>query len=77
MFIPGAEPNHPDSRIFIPTNLSAQFIKLGPDGHLRANGWKQSDWEEVADLLIGWSSFPNDLSNVDDCQYRPAGVREI
>ena len=69
MFIPGAEPNHPDSRIFIPTNLSAQFIKLGPDGHLRANGWKQSDWEEVADLLIGWSSFPNDLSNVDDCQY--------
>ncbi|KAL6329014.1 hypothetical protein AAG906_007304 [Vitis piasezkii] len=68
VFVHGAGPNYPDSRISIPKDLSAQFIKLGPDGHLRAYGWKESDWEEVADLLE-WSSFPNDLSDVDDCQY--------
>ncbi|CBI22039.3 unnamed protein product, partial [Vitis vinifera] len=49
-FIHGADPNYPDSRIFIATDLSAQFIKLGPDGHLRAYGWKNNSWE-AADLL--------------------------
>ncbi|KAJ9686065.1 hypothetical protein PVL29_015108 [Vitis rotundifolia] len=68
VFIHGADPNYPDSTISILKDLSAQFIKLGPDGHLRAYGWKESDWEEVADLL-GLPSFPNDLSDLDDCQY--------
>uniref|UniRef100_F6H542 Receptor-like serine/threonine-protein kinase n=1 Tax=Vitis vinifera TaxID=29760 RepID=F6H542_VITVI len=68
VIIHGAEQNHPDSRISIPANLSAQFIKLGPDGHLRAYGWKDYDWE-AADLLTDWLSFPNHLSDVDDCQY--------
>ncbi|XP_034701073.1 G-type lectin S-receptor-like serine/threonine-protein kinase SD2-5 [Vitis riparia] len=67
-FIHGADPNYPDSRISIPTDFSAQFIKLGPDGHLRAYRWKGSDWE-AADLLTEWLSFPNHLSDVDDCQY--------
>uniref|UniRef100_F6H549 Receptor-like serine/threonine-protein kinase n=1 Tax=Vitis vinifera TaxID=29760 RepID=F6H549_VITVI len=67
-FIHGADPNYPDSRIFIATDLSAQFIKLGPDGHLRAYGWKNNSWE-AADLLTDWLSFPNHLSDVDDCQY--------
>ncbi|KAL6328920.1 hypothetical protein AAG906_007210 [Vitis piasezkii] len=68
VIIHGAEENHPDSRISIPANLSAQFIKLGPDGHLRAYGWKDYYWE-AADLLTDWLSFPNHLSDVDDCQY--------
>ncbi|XP_034701355.1 G-type lectin S-receptor-like serine/threonine-protein kinase SD2-5 [Vitis riparia] len=67
-FIHGADPNYPDSRILIPTNLSAQFIKLEPDGHLRAYGWKDYDWE-AADLLTEWLSFPTHPSVVDDCLY--------
>ncbi|KAL8506347.1 hypothetical protein ACS0TY_017284 [Phlomoides rotata] len=52
-------PQNQDIRIPIPPARSAQFIKFGPDGHLRVFQWSDS-WREVADLLT---------SDFDPCSY--------
>lgn len=43
-----------------PASSPAQFMKLDPDGHLRAYQWVVGDWNEVADLLTPY---------VGDCGY--------
>lgn len=43
----------------IPQASSAQYMKFGPDGHLRVYEWL-SEWKEVADLLTGY---------LGDCNY--------
>ena len=46
----------------IPSAVSAQYMKLGADGHLRVYQWQESTstWNDVADVLKG---------NIDDCGY--------
>ncbi|KAH0653841.1 hypothetical protein KY289_031519 [Solanum tuberosum] len=34
-----------------PTNSTTQFIKMGPDGHLKVYQWSVVDWNEVSDIL--------------------------
>ncbi|XP_056171465.1 G-type lectin S-receptor-like serine/threonine-protein kinase SD2-5 [Syzygium oleosum] len=47
------------SVILVPRASSAQYMKLGSDGHLRVYEWV-SQWKEVADLLTGF---------LGDCAY--------
>ncbi|XP_009778145.1 G-type lectin S-receptor-like serine/threonine-protein kinase SD2-5 [Nicotiana tabacum] len=35
-----------------PATSTAQFMKLGPDGHLRVYQWAVIDWKEVSDILM-------------------------
>lgn len=35
-----------------PTTSTAQFMKLGPDGHLRVYQWDEPDWKEASDILM-------------------------
>ncbi|KAG5597335.1 hypothetical protein H5410_038567 [Solanum commersonii] len=34
-----------------PTNSTTQFMKIGPDGHLKVYQWSVVDWNEVSDIL--------------------------
>ena len=58
--------NNDDARnnlaIYIPYTESAQYMKLGGDGHLRVYQWQESTstWVEAADLLKG---------KIDECGY--------
>ncbi|OWM78749.1 hypothetical protein CDL15_Pgr002920 [Punica granatum] len=49
----------------IPSAMSAQYMRLGSDGHLRVYEWSQNSgtWEQVADLLTGY---------LGDCGYPTA-----
>ncbi|KAL0328293.1 UNVERIFIED_CONTAM: G-type lectin S-receptor-like serine/threonine-protein kinase SD2-5 [Sesamum calycinum] len=49
LYVHSVEPSRPDSTIDIPPAASAQYMKLGPDGHLRVFEWG-SQWTEVADF---------------------------
>ncbi|KAH6810346.1 hypothetical protein C2S51_024108 [Perilla frutescens var. frutescens] len=49
----------PDVTIPTPLAASAQYMKLGTDGHLRVLEWEDS-WKEVADVLTGY---------LGDCSY--------
>lgn len=53
LYIHSAEPSEPSETIQIPQALSAQYMKLESDGHLRVYEW-QSGWKVVADLLTGF-----------------------
>ncbi|KAK4394757.1 G-type lectin S-receptor-like serine/threonine-protein kinase SD2-5 [Sesamum angolense] len=44
--------SRPDLTIDFPPTASAQYMKLGPDGHLRVFEWA-TQWTEVADLFTG------------------------
>ncbi|KAK4369015.1 hypothetical protein RND71_012807 [Anisodus tanguticus] len=35
-----------------PPTSTPQFMKLGPDGHLRVYKWEETYWKEVSDILI-------------------------
>ncbi|OIT36407.1 PREDICTED: G-type lectin S-receptor-like serine/threonine-protein kinase SD2-5 [Nicotiana attenuata] len=43
-----------------PSTSTTQFMKLGPDGHLRVYQWDRIDWKEVSDIL---------MSEVKNCEY--------
>ncbi|KAH0744863.1 hypothetical protein KY290_032856 [Solanum tuberosum] len=43
-----------------PTNSTAQFMKIGPDGHIKVYQWSVVDWNEVSDILSPY---------VDNCGY--------
>ncbi|KAH0651229.1 hypothetical protein KY285_031348 [Solanum tuberosum] len=43
-----------------PTNSTTQFMKIGPDGHLKVYQWSVVDWNEVSDILS---------PNVENCGY--------
>ncbi|KAI3730391.1 hypothetical protein L1987_61561 [Smallanthus sonchifolius] len=63
LFIDSSKPSDTVSVIYISQASSAQYMKLMPDGHLKAFGW-QSDfgkWTVVADLLT--------YINVEECGY--------
>ncbi|KAK6917939.1 Bulb-type lectin domain [Dillenia turbinata] len=53
LFVLSAEPSEPDEVISVPQASSAQYMKLGSDGHLRVYQWGDK-WAEVADLLTGY-----------------------
>ncbi|MCD7469242.1 hypothetical protein HAX54_008113 [Datura stramonium] len=46
-----------------PTTSTAQFIKLGPDGHLKVYQWSVIDWDEVYDILAPY------VRNWGNCAY--------
>ncbi|KAL0320414.1 UNVERIFIED_CONTAM: G-type lectin S-receptor-like serine/threonine-protein kinase [Sesamum radiatum] len=52
LYVNSVEPNPPDMFKAIPPAASAQYMKLGPDGHLRVFQWG-TQWTEVADLFTG------------------------
>ncbi|MCD9641568.1 hypothetical protein HAX54_027796 [Datura stramonium] len=47
-----------------PTTSTAQFIKLGPDGHLKVYQWSVIDWDEVYDILAPY------VRNWGNCAYQ-------
>ncbi|KAK4769294.1 hypothetical protein SAY86_027444 [Trapa natans] len=49
--------------ISIPSSKSAQYMRLGPDGHLRVYEWNLGNWDQVTDLLTGY---------LGDCAYPTA-----
>ncbi|KAF5935667.1 hypothetical protein HYC85_026796 [Camellia sinensis] len=52
------------------SSSSAQFIRLDPDGHLRAYEWDGSNWNVVTDLLtsdIGDCGYPMACGNYGIC----------
>ncbi|KAI3465873.1 hypothetical protein Pfo_022536 [Paulownia fortunei] len=53
LYINSIEPNDPDISIAIRQATSAQYMKLGPDGHLRVFEWG-TPWTEVDDILTGY-----------------------
>ncbi|KZV43150.1 hypothetical protein F511_07965 [Dorcoceras hygrometricum] len=53
VYINSVEPGNPDFSLTIPAAKSAQYMKLGPDGHLRVYEWG-AGWSEVSDLLTGY-----------------------
>ena len=73
LFIHNADPDHPDSGISIPAALSTQFMKLESDGHLRVYEWRESQWNEVIDLLTedqGDCGYPMmRCGSRSDCEY--------
>ncbi|KAF8413693.1 hypothetical protein HHK36_001685 [Tetracentron sinense] len=61
LYILSIEPTQPaDRQINVPVASSAQYLKLGSDGHLRVFEWVEREWKEVADLLT---------SDFGDCGY--------
>ncbi|KAL0328294.1 UNVERIFIED_CONTAM: G-type lectin S-receptor-like serine/threonine-protein kinase LECRK2 [Sesamum calycinum] len=58
LYVHSVEPSRPDSTIDIPPAASAQYMKLGPDGHLRVFEWG-SQWTEVADVFTGYLGVCN------------------
>ncbi|XP_027064462.1 EP1-like glycoprotein 2 [Coffea arabica] len=59
LYIHSSEPRDPDSVITLPQISSAQYMKLGSDGHLRLYEWADG-WKEVFDILTGY---------LGDCNY--------
>ncbi|KAL0406471.1 UNVERIFIED_CONTAM: G-type lectin S-receptor-like serine/threonine-protein kinase SD2-5 [Sesamum latifolium] len=53
-----SEPSGPDMTIDLPAAASAQYMKLGPDGHLRVFQWG-TQWTEVADVFTGYLGVCN------------------
>ncbi|KAL0311483.1 UNVERIFIED_CONTAM: G-type lectin S-receptor-like serine/threonine-protein kinase SD2-5 [Sesamum angustifolium] len=53
LYVNSVEPNPPDMFEGIPPAASAQYVKLGPDGHLRVFQWA-TQWTEVADIFTGY-----------------------
>ncbi|KAG8364763.1 hypothetical protein BUALT_Bualt18G0032600 [Buddleja alternifolia] len=53
LYINSTEPNNPDRSISIPPPNSAQYMKLGSDGHLRVFEWG-TQWNEIDDILTGY-----------------------
>ncbi|PKI44023.1 G-type lectin S-receptor-like serine/threonine-protein kinase SD2-5 [Punica granatum] len=43
-----------------PENIHVQFVNLSSDGHMRAYGWGNGQWQEIADLFTG---------KIGDCGY--------
>ncbi|KAL2247199.1 UNVERIFIED_CONTAM: G-type lectin S-receptor-like serine/threonine-protein kinase SD2-5 [Sesamum indicum] len=58
LYVNSVEPSTPDLRIDLPPAASAQYIKLGPDGHLRVFEWG-TQWTEVADVFTGYLGLCN------------------
>ncbi|KAL0406474.1 UNVERIFIED_CONTAM: G-type lectin S-receptor-like serine/threonine-protein kinase SD2-5, partial [Sesamum latifolium] len=58
LYVNSVEPNPPDLIKDIPPAASAQYMKLGPDGHLRVFEWG-TQWTEVADLFTGYPGVCN------------------
>lgn len=54
------QPSDPYMSTQIPAAKSAQYMKLGPDGHLRVYEWGGAGWSEVVDI------FTDDLG---ECNY--------
>ncbi|KAI8007642.1 G-type lectin S-receptor-like serine/threonine-protein kinase SD2-5 [Camellia lanceoleosa] len=57
-------------KIPVASSLSAQFIRLEPDGHLKAYEWVGSNWNAVADLMtsdIGDCGYPMVCGRYDIC----------
>ncbi|KAL0301400.1 UNVERIFIED_CONTAM: G-type lectin S-receptor-like serine/threonine-protein kinase SD2-5 [Sesamum radiatum] len=52
LYVNSVEPSGPDLTIDFPPAASSQYMKLGPDGHLRVFEWG-TQWTEVADLFTG------------------------
>ncbi|KAK4714507.1 hypothetical protein R3W88_020414 [Solanum pinnatisectum] len=46
--------------LYFPTNSTAQFMKIGPDGHIKVYQWSVVDWNEVSDILSPY---------LDNCAY--------
>nr|XP_043619457.1 epidermis-specific secreted glycoprotein EP1-like [Erigeron canadensis] len=59
LFFLSAEPSDPDVTFPITEALSAQYMKLMPDGHLRVFEWQLSigNWKQVDDLLTDFELF--------------------
>ncbi|KAK4420964.1 G-type lectin S-receptor-like serine/threonine-protein kinase SD2-5 [Sesamum alatum] len=53
LYVNSVEPSRPDLSIDIPPAASAQYMKLGPDGHLRVFEWG-TQWSEVEDVFTGF-----------------------
>ncbi|KAI3465874.1 hypothetical protein Pfo_022537 [Paulownia fortunei] len=53
LYINSIEPSNPDISIAIPQATSAQYMRLGPDGHLRVFEWA-TQWREVGDVFTGY-----------------------
>ncbi|KAL0320418.1 UNVERIFIED_CONTAM: G-type lectin S-receptor-like serine/threonine-protein kinase SD2-5 [Sesamum radiatum] len=53
LYVNSVEPSGPDFTIDVPPAASAQYMKLGPDGHLRVFEWG-TQWTEVADVFTGY-----------------------
>lgn len=53
LYMNSVQSGSPDATISTPLATSAQYIKLGPDGHLRVFEWGQP-WMVVADLFTGY-----------------------
>ncbi|KAL7185285.1 hypothetical protein ACSBR2_027252 [Camellia fascicularis] len=47
-------------KIPVASSSSPQFIRLNPDGHLKADEWRGYNWTAVADLMT---------SDIDNCSY--------
>lgn len=58
LYINNVEPSQPDTSIRVPQATSAQFMKLGSDGHLRVFEWG-TRWGEVADVFTGFLGLCN------------------
>ncbi|GMP67682.1 hypothetical protein CsSME_00027591 [Camellia sinensis var. sinensis] len=57
-------------KISVASSSSPQFIRLDPDGHLKAYEWGGSNWDVVADLLtssIGDCGYPMACGNYGIC----------
>ncbi|XP_073058352.1 G-type lectin S-receptor-like serine/threonine-protein kinase SD2-5 [Primulina eburnea] len=53
LYINSVEPSDPDISVTVPVAKSAQYMKLGPDGHLRVYEWG-TGWNEVSDIFTGY-----------------------
>ncbi|KAH9794227.1 hypothetical protein KPL71_004825 [Citrus sinensis] len=57
LFINLSEPSEPERALSVPpaSSSSGQYMRLGPDGHLRVYEWQASKgWTQVADLLTSY-----------------------
>ncbi|XP_073283246.1 G-type lectin S-receptor-like serine/threonine-protein kinase SD2-5 [Primulina huaijiensis] len=60
LYINSVEPSNPDFSVTVPVAKSAQYMKLGPDGHLRVYEWG-TRWNEVSDIItdyLGECNYP-------------------
>ncbi|KAM7503141.1 hypothetical protein LguiB_002045 [Lonicera macranthoides] len=66
LFINYVEPGKPDNKIPIPPALSAQFLKLEPNRHLRAYAW-EFEWKLMADLFTGLGILASMITQLMIC----------